>query len=182
MRKRYYYPTEEQITTGNAYITEISWESDYSGEVYRIYEEENELCWKFGTVPKRSPHSLLNLLNRPIFVVSNPDGEEMLQIRRSNLFIPSFEIIEGGNSVGRIRMASVLRNKFSVDITGLGSWLIHMPLFTIYFGGYTSEGTNLWIAVGPSKRQWNILLEPNMDNFRLLASLSFIHRQWWCFG
>jgi hypothetical protein len=37
-----------------------------------------------------------------------------------------------------------------------------MPLFTIFFFGESKEGSEIGVRVGPSERQWNILIKPGL--------------------
>jgi hypothetical protein len=54
-----------------------------------------------------------------------------------------------------------------------------MPLFTVYFYGRLNDDTRVWVVVGPSKMQWNVLTESALDDVRLLAALAFVHNQWY---
>jgi hypothetical protein len=92
---------------------------------------------------------------------------------------PSFYILDGGKAIGRIRLRSILRNKYSVVIDGVGSWTFRMPLFTVKFWGGTTTGPEIWVVVGPSKMEWRILLKPGAPDRHIVAALSFIHNEWW---
>jgi hypothetical protein len=79
-------------------------------------------------------------------------------------------------------MISVFRNKYSISIHGVTSWAFHMPLFTVLFYGESSAGDEFWVSVGPSEREWNILIKPGANTAGLLASLAFIHNERYFYG
>ena len=87
--------------------------------------------------------------------------------------------MDGDNVIGRIRMSSLLRNKYAIDINGVNSWTFQMPLFTVRFRGDSNTGTDIWVVVGPSKMEWNILIRPGISDRQLVAALAFIHNEWW---
>jgi hypothetical protein len=44
---------------------------------------------------------------------------------------------------------------------------------------FVSMGSaKIWVLVGPHKMQWNVLVHPTVDDVALVASLAFIHNQW----
>jgi hypothetical protein len=95
-------------------------------------------------------------------------------------FIPSFfDIMEKDDVIGRIGMRSILRIKYSIEINGAGSWTFRLPLFTVRFRGDSQTGTDIWVLVGPSKMEWNILLRCGVGDRHLVAALAFIHNEWW---
>jgi len=104
----------------------------------------------------------------------------VLRVRKVGRFPPRFEMIENGVSVGTIRRRGFLRNRYTVDFPSGPSWTIHLPLFTLNFGGVSSAGGKVWILVGPPKLQWNLLFQSGAADVRLLFALAFIHREWWC--
>ncbi|HEX7901554.1 MAG TPA: hypothetical protein VF950_27590 [Planctomycetota bacterium] len=122
------------------------------------------------------------MLARPVWVVSDVDGREALRVRRAGRFPLRFEMIENGVSVGTIRRRGLLRNRYTVDFPSGPSWTIHLPLFTVYFGGVSSAGEKVWILVGPPKLQWNLFFQSGAADARLLSALAFIHREWWCYA
>jgi hypothetical protein len=100
-------------------------------------------------------------------------------VRRTS-FVPSvFQIRDGDKVAGRIRMVSPIRNKYVIEIDGVNSWIFRMPLFTVRFRADSAVGTDIWVVVGPSKMEWNILVRPGISDRPLLAALSFIHNEWW---
>jgi len=76
-------------------------------------------------------------------------------------------------------MRSMFRNKYSVSIAGVNSWTFRMRLFTIRFYGVSSAGAEIWVVVGPSKMEWNILIKAGVKERPLVAALAFIHTEWW---
>jgi hypothetical protein len=47
-----------------------------------------------------------------------------------------------------------------------------MPLFTIRFFGDSSTGVEIWVAVGPSKKEWSVLIKRDAREWPLLAALA----------
>jgi len=88
-------------------------------------------------------------------------------------------VLDGDALVGCIRMRSLLRNKYTIDIDGSNSWTFRMPLFTIRFRGDSDSGTDIWVVVGPSKMEWNILIRPGMSDRQCVTAWAFIHSEWW---
>jgi cell division protein FtsW (lipid II flippase) len=115
-------------------------------------------------------------LKRPDFFVTELDTKDEVIIRKAS-YIPSvFNIIEGGRTVGTITMLSILRNKYSISIDDV-TWTFHMPLFTIFFFGKSKKGAEIWVRIGPSERQWNILIKPGVVQRPLVAALALIHNE-----
>jgi hypothetical protein len=138
--------------------------------------------WHCGTEPRRSPFSPLNLLRKPDFVLMDHEERVVLRIRRKSRVPPRFDMIQNGQVVGTIGLRSILRNKYAIALNAGPTWTFRMPLFTICFHGESTAESRVWVAVGPSKRQWNLLAQPGTDDVRLLAGLAFIHREWWCYS
>ncbi|MEI6862608.1 MAG: hypothetical protein WCL04_10205 [Verrucomicrobiota bacterium] len=136
--------------------------------------------WRYETQPKRL--QFFELIKKPDFVVIDSTENECLRIRRHSRLLPSFEMIEDGQVIGKITLCSVLRNKYTFELRSGPTWTFRMPLFTVHFPGESSEGKQIWIIVGPSKKQWNVLIQPGADSLQLLAFLAFVHREWWKFG
>ncbi|MCX7388411.1 MAG: hypothetical protein NTX48_17235 [Planctomycetales bacterium] len=95
-------------------------------------------------------------------------------------FVPSvFQILDQDNSIGQIALRSILGIKYRILLDGHASSTFRLPLFTVRFWGDTDMGPSIWVVVGPSKMQWSVLLEPGTMDRELVASLAFIHNQWW---
>ncbi len=178
-RKRPPGPDAETIERGDRYWFLIEETLDFSGA---ILEASGTIRWRYLTSPRRSPYSLVNLKRKPDFLVLNPDGLDLLRIRRDKRLPPIFHMIEGSRVVGRIRLRSILRNTYTLDFEEGPTWTVRMPLYTVNFWGESSVNSHVWILTGPSKKQWNLLSEPGATNVRLLSGLAFIHREWWCYS
>ena len=144
--------------------------------------------WRFGTVPKRSPHNVLNLAGKPAVVFSNWDeDDEVMRVVRRTRFPATFELVEGDRKVGTVRRITPLRNRYRIELDAGTEWselklTFHMPLFTISFAGWSDCGKQLWVKVWRSKREWLVMREPELNHPYLLPALAFIHREWWCYS
>ena len=176
---RYTAPDNAQVQGGNQYIFDIANTPETPGV---ILAKPGITRWRYETQPRRSAYSLFNLLRKPDFVLFDTQGQEILRIVRQTRFPPRFKMVARDQVVGKIALRSLLRNKYAIEFDGGPRWLFRMTLFTVYFPGVSSTGTRVWVVVGPSKRQWNVLVEPAADNVYLLAGLAFIHREWWCYA
>jgi hypothetical protein len=125
---------------------------------------------------------LLILPPKPDLVFTNPDQQEILRIRRSSYFPPQFELMENGGVVATISLRSILRNKYTFEFKAGPTWTFYMPLYSILFPGESTNGDHFWVRVGPSKRQWNLLVPTGVDGVQLLSCLAFVHREWWCYS
>ncbi len=164
---------------GHQYCFQIGSETEWPGV---ILSEPGVIRWRYTTDPKREPWSAANLLGKPHFVVTDADGHESLRVRRAKRFPPRFEMIEHGETVGRIALRSLLRNRYTLQFRDEPNWTFHMPLFTVYFRAESTSGREVLVRVGPSKKQWNLLAEPGTASSYLLCALAFIHREWWAYG
>lgn len=157
----------------------ISLERDAWGTLFR---DEGIPHLYFEPDPRRSAWSILNLQRKPDLVFCDSAGGEVLRIQRRVRFPARFEVIEDGDVTGLIRLRSPLRNSYRIEIGTDAGWTFRMPLFSITFHGRSDVGEEVWVRVWPGKRQWNILLQPGSNSPVLLAALSFIHREWWCYA
>jgi hypothetical protein len=94
-RKRPPGPDAETIERGDRYWFLIEETLDFSGA---ILEASGTIRWRYLTSPRRSPHSLVNLKRKPDFLVLNPDGLELLRIRRET---PSSDFSHDRGEQGR---------------------------------------------------------------------------------
>lgn len=178
LRLRYTAPDPSQIEQCAAYRFHIiSTPEDWG----RIYVKPGAIRWRYETDPPRPSHSPLNIIRKPDFVVLDTDNQEVLRIARKIRFPARFNIVQGGRTVGEIARRSVLRNKYSIEYEGGPAWLFKMTLFSVRFPGISCEGSRVWVVVGPSKKQWNVLIERRADSVKLVGSLAFLHREWWCY-
>ena len=160
-------PTTEEIESGRVYmifgeLPRSFWNEEEKGGIYRL---DGTKIWEYQT--------------KNDFVLTNLESAQSVAIRRKSLFSASFEMSCEGKLVAEISMTTALRNKYEVKISSSETWTAWMPLFTIYFGAASAVGENLWIKVGPSKRQWTVLFKDGSDSPELLCALTFIHWRWW---
>jgi len=170
-------PDAQCVERGAKYFCQIDRTSrNRSG---KIYDEQRVLRWHYDVRDVPSDRLWGNPFNKPQFVFAESDGHAESVIQRVS-FIPSrFEIRDKGGVVGRIGMRSPLRIKYSIEIDGVSCWTFRLPLFTVRFHGESEVGTDIWVIVGPSKMEWNILIRPGFSNRHLVAALAFIHNEWW---
>ncbi len=84
--------------------------------------------------------------------------------------------------IGSIKMRSLFRNKYVIEIDQVNAWTFRMPLYTISFFGESDTGPEIWVVLGPSKMEWKILVKRETSEWPLLAALSFIHVEAWNYG
>jgi len=173
-------PDTVSIERGAKFWFQVENIPESPGVVVRGVPEDGR--WRYETQPKRSVYSPFNLLKKPDFVVADGQGQEVLRVRRSGRFPARFEMLENGQSIGKIVLRSILRNKYTIEFKDGSIWTFHMPLFTIYFSGESTVGSHVWVMVGPSKREWNLLFETGAEDKHLAFGLAFIHREWWCYS
>lgn len=179
-RTRAVAPSEEDVARGTKVRSLIDWGAD--GHSGAVRDQLGAVRWQYGVRSNPSGRHPGNPFNKADFVLTEPNARDELIIRRAS-FVPSaFNIMEAGKVIGRIRMRSMFRNKYSIDIDGMNSWTFRMPLFTVRFFGDSSAGTEIWVVVGPSKMEWNILIKPDVKERPLVAALTFIHTEWWNYG
>ncbi len=171
-------PSDEIIEKGGMLTSRIHETVDYAGS---ILDESGDVVWRSETRPTRSPYSPANLLKKPAFVIVEPDGSEIAQVSRCRRLPPTFSIRNANGCVGTIRLRSVLRNLYSVSL-GSENWLFRMPLFHVDFGGVSDLGGRVWVRMGPSKKQWNILFALGVKHREMAVAIAFIHREWWCYS
>jgi hypothetical protein len=175
-------PDSEEIETGHHYFLDIDMTSEASMAIFAD-PSTSECRWRCETEPRRSAFSLINLIRPVDFVLRDRQGIEIVRIRRSSVLPLRFEIVRSGQVVGRVCLRGLLLgNKYTIDLSEGTTWTIHLPLFSMQFHGESRGGFPLWIVVGPSKRQWSLLISRDSDDLRLLAGLAFIHRRWWCYA
>jgi hypothetical protein len=144
-----------------------------------VLDEKGSIRWRYGVRNDAFGRRPGNPFNKPDFVIANSDTKDEVIIRRASFIPPVFNIMEADRVIGRVRMRSMFRNKYDIDIDGVNTWTFRMPLFTVRFFGDSSAGVEIWVAVGPSKIEWNILIKGSAKEWPLLAVLAFIHTEWW---
>jgi hypothetical protein len=146
-----------------------------------IRDDTGFLRWRYASCRNAERWSLKNPFSKWDFVVVEAHTNTEIIIRRASFIPPVFKIIEANRVVGSIRLLSLLRNRYSITISGI-TWTFCMPLFTILFYANSRDGTEMWVEVGPTERQWNILVEPGVAQARLIAALAFIHNERYSYG
>jgi hypothetical protein len=168
-------PDDDCIANGTKLICQI-----HRGPVRRngeVKDEQGSLRWSYATRANPSGGVLGNPLNKPDFVFAELDEKDETIIRRVSLIPSTFDIVESGAVIGTIRMRSIFRNEYSISIEGVNSWTFRMPLFTVLFFGESGAGFEIWVRVGPSEREWNLLIKPGVAQRSLVAALAFLHNE-----
>lgn len=170
-------PNEATVATGGKYFFVLDVENRC--RTGKLWNEKGEIVWHYAPRRNHLGYTLGNPFKKYDFVVFDNNELPTVAIRRTS-FVPSrFDILADDLVVGQIAMASPLLNRYRIDIDGLPTCDFRMPLFTVYFYGRCNDDTRVWVVVGPSKMQWNVLTESALNDVRLLAALAFIHNQWY---
>jgi hypothetical protein len=173
-KSRAVMPDDACIANGTKLLCQIHRGAGHDGEVR---DEQGSLRWRYATRANPSGLWLENPLRKPDFVFAEANAREETIIRRVS-FVPStFDIVEAGGVIGTIKMLSIFRNQYSISIVGVSSWTFRMPLFTVLFFGKSAAGFEIWVRVGPSEREWSILIKPGITQRCLVAALAFIHNE-----
>lgn len=116
------------------------------------------------------------------FVVSNTDSETEFIFRKESRRRSVFRILHGNTLVGSVQKIGIFRNLYLVSIDGFGQWSFKMPLFSTHYLGSSNCMQGFRVIVGPSKKEWNIFVDPKVDRPVLIASIAFIHSEHWNHG
>src|SRR5712692_3396566 len=92
-------PSEQIIERGFKASSLIDANDQGSGALLRL---DGAVMWRCRTEPRRHMWSLLNILRKPDFVVSDLQGRDVVRIRRTSRLPPRFDIVHDGQIVGRI--------------------------------------------------------------------------------
>jgi hypothetical protein len=168
-------PDEESIQYGTKLICQI--DRALSGHGGEVKDQAGATFWPYKSCDARPPWTIKNPLRKPDFIVVEQGTEKKVSIRRASFVSSRFHIVEAEKVIGAISVAGTFRNQYSIAIDGIDSWIFYMPLFTIRFYGNSALGTEIWVVVGPSQREWNILLKPDVVKWPLVAALAFIHHE-----
>jgi hypothetical protein len=171
---------KECIAHGHKFLCKIDQGTD--GHSGAVLNEHGAIRWRYGTRKNPSVRSLGNPFSKPDFVIADSDGRDEVVIRRASFVPPVFDIMETGGIIGRVRMCSLFRNKYAIDIDQVDSWTFRMPLFSIRFFGDSSTGRDIWVAAGHSKMEWLVLVKRGTSEWPLLATVAFIHVEAWNYG
>ncbi len=162
---------------GNRYSTGFT--SYYGdGDILSFEEdrEEGRVVFRFRNEPQ--PKILMyGLVRLPEFVVCDPDGKEVVRIRRTRRFPRSiFEMRDGKELRATIVRRHPLFSSYDIRLAGGPDWRFKLPLFTIDFFGESSIGGRL-LARQDSHNQWFMVVDTNHDSPYLIHALAFIHRE-----
>jgi hypothetical protein len=164
-------PDEQCISQGAKFVSQI--ERGKPNRTGTVRDEQGNVHLRYKTRRIASPWRPENPLSKPDFVVTSPEHEVV--IRRVS-FLPSvFRVVERGETTGIIKTIGVLRNRYAISLNDTGEWEFYMPLFAVAFHGDSPAGTDIWVIVAPSEREWNVLLKTGTSPHPLLACLAFIH-------
>ena len=172
-------PDADELERGAKFVLKLGFESDHPGV---IEDPLGVVRWRYETQPRRSAYSLANLFRKPDFVLGSPEGREVLRIRRVSRHPPTFAMQGKGLVLATLVRRSILRNKYVLQFKEGQAWTFRMPLFTTSFWGESAPGRRLWVEMGPSTLQWNVLFQPGGESVELLGGLAFIHRDWLCYS
>jgi len=170
-------PNEACIAGGAKFTCQINRRDSHHAGVVR--DEHGEVRWRYCLRKNDLGRGWKNPFKTKDFVVANPRTGEELIFRRGSFFPSRFTILDARDEIGVVCLTSLLRNKYTINVKGRQPWTFRMPLFTVRFWGGTDQSPEFWVIVGPSKMEWNILIKPALEDQPLVASLSFIHHQWW---
>jgi hypothetical protein len=173
-KSRFIAPDDDCVAKGTKLLSEIYRGGSRDGE---MRDEADVIRWQYGRNKAALRWRLRHPLSRPDFFVTELGTKSKLMIRRASRIPSVFEIIEDGKAVGRIKTLSILRNKYSITIDDVRAWTFRMPLFTVFFFGESRDGAEIWVRVGPSERQWSILIKHGVVQRPLAAALAFIHNE-----
>jgi hypothetical protein len=175
-------PDEKCLAEGGKYLCQI--DRGKNGHTGVVRDEKGSIRWKYGARARAngSGRSIRNPFGKPDFVINDIGGQNEIVIRRASFIPPAFMVMEERASIGRIRLTTILRNRYEIMLSEMQPLTFRMPLFTVRFWGGSKSGPEVWVAVGPSKMEWSILVKPGLDDRHLIAVLSFIHVEWWNFS
>lgn len=139
-----------------------------------IYNSSGSLVLRYSP-----PKSILNMFNGitrcPPFILSNPDGKEVLRIHRDGFYpLRRYSIAEGDSHVGSIRNCSLFHTKYHVHFSNNIDWSFEIPMFTVRFIGTSSAGSTIKVHLA-SELVWDVLFEIGQDSLPVVASLAFVH-------
>jgi hypothetical protein len=178
---RYPSPDEHTVLQGGKFTFMIDRESSRHG-CGDILDVNGETLWRYS---RRETHTRFtrithkNPFGKPDFEVSDPNGQCVCVIRRVS-FVPStFQIVLDDDSIGEIHPCGFLMNRYLINLPGQGLWTLRLTLFTVFFWGDNQGEPQVWIRMGLTKTEWNVLLKPSVNVMPLVFALAFIHNEWW---
>ncbi len=139
-----------------------------------VYNEHGDVRWRYGVRRNDLGRSWGNPFNKKDLVVADPQTGEEIVLRRVSFFPSRFTITDAEGVRGTVRMVSILRNKYAINVTGRQPWTFRMPLFRVLFWGETEESPEFWVRE-VTKMDWDIHIRTGIEDQPLVAALSFIH-------
>lgn len=173
-------PDDDCVANGGKYFFQI--DRGGRGRSGKVYDEHGGLVWRYAARRDASGWRRLNPFIKPDFVFTEADGPAELVIHKTSCWPSRFVMRDRDAVIGRIGVRSIVRIKWGVEIEGAGAWTFSLPLFTVRFHGESQSSTDIWVLVGPSKMEWNVLIRPGINDRRLVVPLAFIHNEWWNYG
>lgn len=150
------------------------------GEVHQFQEDldEGKLCgyWRVQRWPRTEVDEGIRPW-RTVFIYNTPEGDEVLRIRRSAWFPSTFDMHRNGETLGKIRLQSLFRNRYHIQFQHGPAWAFYMPLFTVCFSCESDAGGRVWGSLGRSELEWMVLIAAGFDDVQLVAALAFLHHQ-----
>jgi len=142
-----------------------------------IYDTNNQALLQFTGQEGRRERYPYGFFRLPDFVVYDPDKRERFRVKRvRRLPTARFVMTENGQPICTIGQRSILLNRYRLDFTSSEKWTFHMPLFTIYFKGWSQTGDKVFVRL-ETHNTWFLQIDEGRDSPQLLAALAFIHRE-----
>src|SRR5690242_5442056 len=104
-------PDEACIANGHKFLSQINRGRDSHNGV--VMDEQGVIRRRYGVRKSPCGRRLGNPFNKPDFVIADPDGKDEVIVRRTSFLPPIFDLMEAGKTVGRVKMCSLLRNKYA---------------------------------------------------------------------
>ncbi len=180
-----YPPWARAGISGNRYSTRFTSFFDGDGDILSFEDppKEGREVFRFRNEPQRKslmgflPRPLYGLARLPVFVVYDPDGREVVRIRRTRRFPRAiFEMRDGKELRATIVRRHPLFSSYDIHLAGGPDWRFKLPLFTIDFFAESSIGGRL-LAWLDTHYQWFMVVDTNHDSPYLIHALAFIHRE-----
>jgi len=146
-----------------------------SGAIYEA--DKKEPLWQFAGQEGRRERYPYGFFRLPDFVVYDPDKRERFRCKRvRRLPRARFVMTENGQPICTISQRSILLNRYRLDFASGERWTFHMPMFTIYFKGWSETGGKVFVRI-ETHNTWFLQIDEGRDSPQLLAALAFIHRE-----
>ena len=109
------------------------------------------------------------------------DGVECGTIRPEGMFRGlRFVMRRDGAAVWVLTVRSLVRKRHRLEIVGGDVWTFDTPFFLrLHVTGTVGGRERLLGRVGPRKKNWGFVVDPDKDTLDLLAAVALIHWNWW---